>query len=99
VNSVGDKKTIKNIYSELMSIPDNSERYNILKAVSNLYALLNVSQIIPPIAEIMSIIEHDKPTLYYSIKQSLSKNSQFSMVFGNEGSFDLCKKRLHDFFA
>jgi hypothetical protein len=99
VSPVGDKKTIINIYRELMRIPDSCERNNILKAVSNLYALTNLNQVIPPIAEIMSIIQHDKPTLYYSIKQYLSKNAQFSMVFGNESSYDLCKKKLHDFFA
>ncbi|WPS85652.1 hypothetical protein SMD22_00910 (plasmid) [Brevibacillus halotolerans] len=78
-------------------IPDDNDKQSIMKLVNYLNGLLRIKEVTPPVSEIMSLIKHNKPNLYYATKINVHPNSHLSMLFGIEMNTTIATERLQAF--
>ncbi|MFM1654768.1 hypothetical protein ACI7RC_22110 [Brevibacillus sp. B_LB10_24] len=91
------KNIIKGLLELIDSVPDSDEAAAVKQLISYLNGLLRINVVTPPTTEIMSIIKHEKPTLYHATRRSLTSTSHLSMLFQIDMNPDLAAERLQQY--
>lgn len=76
--------------------PDNQGYFGNYKSFLRSFLRVRTRYISLPTSEVISILKHEKPNIYYSLKANLKEDPILGFVTQLDMNYDLAKKNLAD---
>lgn len=78
----------------LRALPDDPEYAH--QVTKFLQKVLRSPDIIPPTTEIMTVLKHEKPRIYYHLRYRTTRSSHFYILYQLQTSYESAKQKLDD---
>jgi len=88
------KQEVIHMVKNIRQLPDDDSAETVKQLISYLNQLLRIKVIVPPISEIMILLQNEKPKLYHGTRYAITSTSNLQILFQIMGDAHLAEQRL-----
>ncbi|MGC5324050.1 hypothetical protein [Brevibacillus sp. SYSU BS000544] len=85
---------VRSVLKQIKNLNDTNDQNDIMQLIGILTSLLRMKHVVMPVAEIMCISKHLKPTLYAATRRRITSTSNLHILFQLDMDTNLAISRI-----